>query len=93
MVEDQGSKIPGEVNLPIAAGVSRVSSGGGVSRPGILVGPIRKPRPVEPQSRWPQPVQYLVIVSVTLLFLLLVVSMQRHHFFNGEHEKFHSADR
>jgi hypothetical protein len=29
-------------------------------------------------------VQFLVVVTVTVLFLLLAVSMQRHHFMNGE---------
>jgi len=38
-------------------------------------------------------VQYLVVVGVTALFLLLAVSMQRHHFLSGEAEKFESADR
>ena len=37
-----------------------------------------------PNSRWPQYVQFLVVVTVTVLFLLLAVSMQRHHFMNGE---------
>jgi len=85
MIEDRGAKGP-VVEV-------RSSGPGVVSRPGILVGPRRKPKPVGPNTRWPQYVQYMVVAGVTLLFLLLVVSMQRHHFFNGEHEKFHSADR
>jgi len=29
-------------------------------------------------------VQFLTVVTVTVLFLLLAVAMQRHHFMNGE---------
>jgi hypothetical protein len=38
-------------------------------------------------------VQYLIVVGFTALLLLLAVSMQRHHFFTGEHEKFAAADQ
>jgi hypothetical protein len=78
MTEDRGSKVPV-----------------GHSRPGIPSGP-RKPvaREGGPGSRWPQYVQALVVVGVTLLFLLLAVSMQRHHFLNGEfYDRSHSANR
>jgi hypothetical protein len=40
--------------------------------------------PGGPNSRWPQLVQFLVVAVVTGLLLLLAVSMQRHHFLNGE---------
>jgi hypothetical protein len=47
-----------------------------------------------PNSRWPQYVQFLVVVTVTVLFLLLAVSMQRHHFMNGEfYDRSHPADQ
>ena len=37
-----------------------------------------------PGSRWPDVVQFVFIVCLTVLFLLLAVSMQRHHFLRGE---------
>ena len=36
---------------------------------------------VDRNTRWPPYVQFLMVVAVTALFLLLAVSMQRHHFF------------
>jgi hypothetical protein len=56
----------------------------GASRPGIPCGPRKAVARGGPNSRWPQYVQFLVVVTVTVLFLLLAVSMQRHHFMNGE---------
>ena len=41
-------------------------------------------RPSRPNSRWPDYMQFLAVVVVTVLFLLLAVSMSRHHFFQGE---------
>lgn len=37
-----------------------------------------------PRSRWPDVVQFVFVVCLTMLFLLLAVSMQRHHFLRGE---------
>ena len=65
----------------------------GTNRTGVPIGPRRPVKPGGPNTRWPQYVQYLVVVGVTALFLLLAVSMQRHHFLSGEAEKFESADR
>ncbi len=67
---------------------------GGAIRPGIPCGPRRRPAPEGPNSRWPQYVQFLIVVGVTVLFLLLAVSMQRHHFLNGEfYDRSHPTDR
>jgi hypothetical protein len=66
----------------------------GTSRPGIPCGPRKAALRGGPNSRWPQYVQALVVVGVTLLFLLLAVSMQRHHFLNGEfYGRNHPADQ
>lgn len=40
--------------------------------------------PKRPNSPWPEYVQFAVVVCLTVLFLLLAVSMQRHHFMRGE---------
>ncbi len=40
--------------------------------------------PGRPNSRWPKYVQFLFVVCLAVLFLLLDVSMQRHHFLRGE---------
>lgn len=40
-------------------------------------------KPGGPNSRWPEYVQFLFVVCLTMLFLLLAVSMQRHHFMQG----------
>lgn len=62
-------------------------SGPGLGRP-------REGRPSGPNSRWPQYVQYLVVVGLTVLFLLLAVSMRRHHFGAGEfYQRSHPEDR
>lgn len=37
-----------------------------------------------PRSRWPDVVQFVFVVGLTVLFLLLAVSMRRHHFLRGE---------
>ena len=83
MAEDGISKEPARHAGPI-----------GVSRPGIPSGPRRAVARSGPNSRWPQYVQFLVVVAVTVLFLLLAVSMQRHHFMNGEfYDRSHPADQ
>ena len=57
----------------------------GHSRPGIPIGPRKQvERARGPNTRWPPYIQALVVVGVTVLFLVLAVSMQRHHFLNGE---------
>jgi hypothetical protein len=58
-----------------------------------LSGPRKPARSSGPNSRWPPYVQYLVVVGITVLFLLLAVNMQRHHFLSGEYAKFRSSDR
>jgi hypothetical protein len=86
MTEDRGS------NGPIGPGRPSVpSSARRVEAP--VVEMRKAAEPGVPHSRWPQYVQYLVVVGVTALFLLLAAAMQRHHFFTGENEKFESADR
>ncbi len=91
MTEDCGSREPGRAE--ISSDVRGAEIPGGARMPGILVGPRKRVRPSGPNTRWPQYVQYLVVVGVTALFLLLAVTMQQHHFFNGEAENFQSADR
>jgi hypothetical protein len=47
-----------------------------------------------PNSRWPEYVQFLFVVGLTVLLLLLAVSMQRHHFMRGElYQRSHPEDR
>jgi hypothetical protein len=59
-----------------------------------LNGPRKPVKPGGPNSRWPQYVQALIVLGVTMLFLLLAVSMQRHHFLNGEfYDRSHPSDR
>ncbi len=66
----------------------------GAIRPGIPSGPRKSVARGGPNSRWPQYVQFLVVVIVSVLFLLLAVSMQRHHFMNGEfYDRSHPADQ
>jgi hypothetical protein len=90
MKEDRGSNGPIGPGRPSIANSSRRTDAPLISS----VGETRKAvEPGVPHSRWPQYVQYLVVVGVTALFLLLAASMQRHHFFNGENDKFESADR
>jgi hypothetical protein len=82
MAEDRGSNGPG------GPGLSRPGQG----KPG-LSGPGQS-RPSGPNSRWPQYVQYLLVVGLTVLFLLLAVSMRRHHFGAGElYERNHPESR
>jgi len=62
--------------------------------PGLLVGPRKPARPSGPNTRWPPYVQYLVVVGMTALFLFLAISMQRHHFMNGEfYDRSHPTDQ
>jgi hypothetical protein len=83
MAEDGSSREP-----------DRPATPSGASRPGIPSGPRRAVARGGANSRWPQYVQFLVVVTVTVLFLLLAVSMQRHHFMNGEfYDRSHPADR
>jgi len=85
MIEDrdsQGPIGPGRPSVPSSA------------RRAEVVGEARKRgEPGVPNSRWPQYLQYLIVVCFTALLLLLAASMQRHHFFTGEHEKFAAADQ
>jgi hypothetical protein len=82
MAEDVRSREPDRPAIPI-----------GASRPGIPSGPRKAVARGGPNSRWPQYVQFLVVVAVTVLFLLLAVSMQRHHFMNGEfYDRSHPAN-
>jgi hypothetical protein len=51
-------------------------------------------RPSGPNSRWPQVVQYVFVVLLTVLLLLLAVNMRRHHFGEGElYERNHPESR
>lgn len=45
--------------------------------------PARRPTGGQ-DSRWPEYVQFLFVVCLTVIFLLLAVSMKRHHFLRGE---------
>ena len=76
MIEDRGSRSAG--------GGSRPGIPAGMSRPGIPCGPRKPMERGGPNARWPAYVQALAVVGLTILFLLLAVSMQRHHFLNGE---------
>jgi hypothetical protein len=59
-----------------------------------LNGPRKPAKPSGPNSRWPQYVQFMVVVGITVLFLVLAISMQQHHFLNGEfYDRSHPADR
>jgi hypothetical protein len=83
MAEDGSSRVPDRPGSPV-----------GASRPGIPCGPRKAVARGGPNSRWPQYVQFLVVVIVSVLFLLLAVSMQRHHFMNGEfYDRSHPADQ
>ncbi len=54
----------------------------------------RAGRPGGPNSRWPEYVQFLFVVCLTMLFLLLAVSMKHHHFLRGElYEQSHPTNR
>jgi hypothetical protein len=47
-----------------------------------------------PDSRWPKYMQFLCVVGLTVLFLMLAVSMSRHHFMRGElDERTHPTER
>jgi hypothetical protein len=71
----------------------------GLNRPGPGQPPSRPSgmgprRPSGPNSRWPPMVQFVFVVALILLFLLLAVSMRRHHFGAGElYERNHPEDR
>jgi hypothetical protein len=92
MIEDGSSRGPDRPGIP--SGMNRVGMTGDVSRPGVPSGPRKPVAPGGPHSRWPQYVQFLVVVTVTVLFLLLAVCMQRHHFMNGEfYEQSHPTDQ
>lgn len=71
-----------------------IKGAGDTIRPGIPCGPRRPAAPGGPNSRWPQYVQFLVVLGLTVLFLLLALSLQRHHFLNGEfYDRSHPTDR
>ncbi len=36
-----------------------------------------------PKSSWPGYIQFLFVVMVTVIFVLLALSMKRHHFLDG----------
>jgi hypothetical protein len=48
----------------------------------------------ETRPRWPGFIQFLFVVGLTLMFILLALSMQRHHFLDGslDHRE-RAADR
>ena len=51
-------------------------------------------KPSGPNSRWPEYVQFLFVVCLTILFLLLAVSMKRHHFMQGSlYDRTHTPDQ
>lgn len=65
-----------------------------MSRPGVPMGPRKQVKPGGPNTRWPQYVQFLAVVTITLLFLLLAVALQRHHFMNGEfYDRSHPSEQ
>jgi hypothetical protein len=91
MTEDGSSRGPDRPGIPsgmnrsgIVGGSSRPGFPSGMSRPGVPSGPRKPVAPGGPNTRWPQYVQFMVVVTLTVLFLVLAISMQRHHFMNGE---------
>ena len=36
-----------------------------------------------PKSSWPGYIQFLFVLMLTVMFVLLALSMKRHHFLNG----------
>jgi hypothetical protein len=60
-------------------------------------GPSRPNKPSGPRgpnSHWPEYVQFLFVVGLTVLFLMLAVTMRRHHFMRGElYQQSHPEDR
>jgi hypothetical protein len=47
-----------------------------------------------PDSRWPKYVQFLCVVCLTVLFLMLAMAMQRHHFLQGDlYERTHPTEQ
>jgi hypothetical protein len=90
MMNDGSSKERGAGEVAGSAGRGELP---GAKMPGMLMGPRKPARPSGPNTRWPPLVQYLTVVGITALFLLLAISMQGHHFFNGEAQNFQSADR
>jgi hypothetical protein len=91
MMDDGSSKERSGREIAGSAGRGEIPAG--ARMPGILMGPRKPARPSGPNTRWPPIVQYLTVVGITALFLLLAISMQEHHFFNGEAQNFQSADR
>jgi hypothetical protein len=76
------------------AGAGRGEMPVGARMPGILMGPRKPAKPSGPNTRWPPLVQYLTVVGITALFLLLAISLQRHHFMNGEfYDRSHPTDQ
>jgi hypothetical protein len=56
--------------------------------------PERSRRSGRPVSRWPDYLQFVFVVVLTVVFLLLAVSMKRHHFLRGElYQQSHPYDR
>lgn len=83
MAEDGSSRQAGRSGMPV-----------GVGRPGIPSGPRRAVTRRGPNSRWPQYIQFLVVLTLTVLFLFLAISMQRHHFMNGEfYDRSHPSEQ
>lgn len=59
-----------------------------------MAGNRRSNRRGRSNSRWPEYVQFLFVVCLTVLFLLLAESMKHHHFMQGSlYEQSHPADR
>jgi hypothetical protein len=57
-------------------------------------GPSGPNKSSRPNSRWPEYVQFLFVVGLTVLFLLLAVTMRRHHFMRGElYQQSHPEER
>ena len=90
MTDDGSSKERSGGEIAGSAGRGEIP---GARMPGMLMGPRKPARPSGPNTRWPPYVQYLVVVGVTALFLFLAISMQRHHFMNGEfYDRSHPVD-
>ncbi len=49
----------------------------------VMAGNRDRDQTEDQNSRWPNYVQYLFVVFLTLLFLSLAVSMKKHHFLSG----------
>ena len=44
------------------------------------------PEAEESKSSWPGYLQFLFVVALTVMFLLLALSMKRHHFLDGNQD-------